>query len=205
MPTHLKCPACKTSTLQDLELDPGLWASTCSSCSGHWLPGRAYWSWLDNHNPATPSPTATPAPTEIHDTPKARLCPECGKILRRFPVGQNHSSIIDHCAGCEGFWLDANEWQSLRAAGLHTQLHLIVSPKWQAQIAEENRQLLHDQRLLAHLGPQDLAEIKRMKAWIDAHPKRSELYAYLLAGTEGNTTSYTPTDRPAHHPASATT
>ena len=30
------------------------------------------------------------------------------------------------------------------------------------------------------LGPTDYAELKRLKSWLDTHPKRNELYAYLL-------------------------
>ena len=198
-----KCPVCRGAVLKATELQPNLAASNCQVCGGVWIPGAAYWAWLDTPDGKGPHTTSSDVVDEAHDVLKAKLCPDCGKILRRFKVGRGLPLTIDRCAGCEGVWFDAREWDALRAAGLHTQVHLIVSPKWQAQVAEEERRQLHEERLLAKLGPQDLAEIKRIKSWIDAHPKRSELYALLLGGTEGNVVSYNPDDRPARNPPPA--
>jgi hypothetical protein len=30
------------------------------------------------------------------------------------------------------------------------------------------------------LGPEALAEVKRIKSWLDTHPKKAELYAFLV-------------------------
>ncbi len=197
MTAFQKCPNCRGAVLRSSELQPNLCGSKCQVCSGTFIAGSAYWAWHDKGVVGASDDIAGVPILEVHDVLKAKLCPGCGKILKRLKLGRGLSFTIDHCGGCEGIWFDANEWENLRAAGLHTQLHLVVSPKYQAQLAEVERRQLHEQRLLAKLGTEDLMEIKRIKAWIDGHPKRSELYAFLLGGTEGNVVSYNPSDRPA--------
>ena len=67
---------------------------------------------------------------------------------------------------------------------MHDNLHFIFSGAWQAEVMREAREVAREQLLLKNLGPEDLAELKRVRAWIDGHPKRSELYAALLDGIE---------------------
>jgi hypothetical protein len=39
--------------------------------------------------------------------------------------------------------------------------------------------------LLAKLGAENLAEIRRIRAWLDTHAHRPELYGVLLDGARG--------------------
>src|SRR5581483_993243 len=189
----MKCPVCKTSVLIDHPLDAALASYACTQCGGQWVAATAYFRWLEAQAPKL----AASAPVMRVDLPvvehtKAKLCPQCGRILTRARVGHGVSFSLSHCGGCSGIWFDANEWEVLRGLNLHTNLHLVFSSAWQAEVAKQEREAQHDDLLRQKLGDADFAEIKRIKAWLDAHPKRAELYAVLLASV--------PTPPPAPHP-----
>jgi hypothetical protein len=76
-------------------------------------------------------------------------------------------------------WFNRGEWDVLRARELHTRLHFVFSAAWQAAVAREERSTAHEAILRQKLGAADLEEIKRIKRWIESHPHKSELYAYL--------------------------
>ena len=177
----MHCPVCKKDAFRSVVVADGLPAEMCGCCRGHWIVGQSYWDWIlaSGQRPAKPPAAAAPsdAPEELQT---AKLCPACGKFLRRFEVGPPLEFCVDHCATCGGFWLDAHELEALIAHGLHTQLHLIATEEWQNRLAAAKHRQAHEARLLEHLGEADLAELKKVKAWLDTHPRRTELYAYLL-------------------------
>jgi Zn-finger nucleic acid-binding protein len=179
----LKCPVCKDVTLTPHDLEPGLSAFTCGGCHGDWVPQAKYFAWLDMHgaNPAPDQSVQTEAPPQpAKDSLPGKFCPECGRFLTRAKVGHGVEFHLDRCGGCGGIWCDAGEWAVLKFHGLHDDCHFIFSDKWQAEVARQTRESGRQQVLIEKLGPEALAEIKRIKAWLDAHPRRRELYAYLL-------------------------
>src|SRR5688500_17875140 len=180
------CPVCKTTKLVGQELDPGLPSAACPKCGGQWVESTRYWKWLDAQGGKTPERAPEPGAVELQvtESSKAKLCPECGRFLTRAKVGHGVAFILDRCGNCGGVWLDANEWQALKARNLHDNLHEIFSGAWQAAVAKEAREKAHDQLLREKLGDADFNEVKRVKAWLDGHPKRAELYAVLLDGYE---------------------
>ena len=108
------------------------------------------------------------------------LCPECRKLLARFRVGHGLSFFIDHCAGCGGIWLDANEWEALKRTHLEDRIHRIFSAAWQAQILRDQQRQATEHRLIANIGQADFGELQRMTQWIEAHAHCNEIMAYLL-------------------------
>jgi hypothetical protein len=52
-------------------------------------------------------------------------------------------------------------------------------------VARQERDAQRERLMAQKLGETDWAEIKRIRAWLDAHPKRSELYAALMHDVEG--------------------
>lgn len=173
----MNCPVCKTITLARTSLEPHLPSYPCGQCGGQWIRGEHYFAWLDQQAPITPDHAAPTA--GVRDTTRAKLCPECGRFLTRYQVGHGVAFAIDRCA-CGGVWLDANEWESLRAHNLHAALHQIFSAAWQADVHRQDQQRRTDHLMTEKLGATDYAELKRLKSWLDTHPKRNELYAYLL-------------------------
>lgn len=177
----MNCPVCKSVVLSKTTLEANLPAHTCGQCGGQRLCGKHYYQWLDRQ-PAAASSLLSPAASEtllIHDSADAKLCPECGRFLTRYKVGHGVDFCIDRCA-CGGIWLDACEWESLRAHNLHNALHHVFSAAWQADLRRQEQQQRIDHLLTEKLGAADYAELQRLKSWLDDHVHRNELYAYLL-------------------------
>jgi Zn-finger nucleic acid-binding protein len=175
----MNCPVCKNIVLLPGQLEDNLPARGCSRCGGRWVAGVSYWRWLEQRGQAVDD-SAPAAQAEVHDSAPAKLCPECGRFLTRCKVGHGVDFHLDRCANCSGFWFDANEWEILKARALHDDVHFVFSAAWQAQLAQTQRHEAHEQILLEKLGQADFEEIRRIKAWLDAHPRRTELYAHLL-------------------------
>jgi Zn-finger nucleic acid-binding protein len=200
----MKCPACVNAKLIRCSLEPTLQSLACRQCGGNWVEAQQYFRWLELSGEAgaggdsCESPTPESEPTEFapadsaplapatpaasaDDDAKARLCPECGRLLARLKVGHGVPFRIDHCGTCGGTWLDAGEWEALRDHGLHRTLHRVFSPTWQAELTRLERRAEHEELLRRMLGPDELAQVRRFADWIKCRPKRSELLAVLLA------------------------
>ena len=124
----MQCPVCATATLQDQERESGLITLRCPSCRGQWLTSAHYWAWHDQHpeQRAESSFDATGVSAATGDS-RAKLCPECGRLLIRYKVGQELPFALDRCGGCGGVWFDADEWELLKARNLHHHMHCIFS------------------------------------------------------------------------------
>jgi hypothetical protein len=80
-------------------------------------------------------------------------------------------------------WLDPEEWEILGQHGLHEHLYDLLDAEWQDQLRRVEQTEAEQARYLRRLGPQDLERIQEVRDWLDAHPKKSELYAYLQYST----------------------
>lgn len=177
----MKCPSCKTADMESHDLEEGLISKHCLACDGHWLPSFQYWLWLQQHGDNLPErPAAEGAALTVTESEQAKTCPECGHILTHHRVGHGLDFSLDRCGHCGGVWFDKNEWEILKSRNLHDDVHFVFSQVWQSEVAKQERAKMREQRLLAHFGTQDLAEIRRIKAWLDGHPRKNELYAFLL-------------------------
>jgi Zn-finger nucleic acid-binding protein len=179
----MKCPVCKDVVLADAELESGLPAGRCAECGGQWVGGSTYLKWIGDRGPEPPPDRevfeAVPGEPAVRDNRKAKLCPYCGRFLTRAKVGRGLEFLLDRCGSCGGIWFDANEWEVLKGRGLHDAVHFVFSDAWQADVSRRDREAQHDRLLAQKVGEADWAEVKRVRAWLDAHPHRAELYAYL--------------------------
>ena len=176
----MNCPVCRNSVLTPHALERGLASHRCSACGGQWVRGERYLQWRNSGGAKnTGESVAEVTPLSVNDSGPAKLCPECGHFLTRHKVGRGVDFHIDRCASCGGIWFDANEWEMLKSRSLHDDVHFVFSAAWRAEVLREERQRSRTRLLTEKLGSGDLAEIQRIKAWIDQHPKRNELYAYL--------------------------
>ena len=185
--TIIRCPACLTPPLFLRALEAGLTSQACEGCGGQWIRWDDYRDWLDHTDPgaqATDDAAPPKAPRPPDKTP-AKLCPQCGRLLTRAKVGRGVKFQVERCAGCGGIWLDAGAWETVRAVGLHRDLHHVFSPAWQSDVARRERRAAYDDLLLRKLGADDLREARRVRAWLDASPHRRELVAVLLAPEPG--------------------
>jgi Zn-finger nucleic acid-binding protein len=179
----MRCPVCKPAPeLQPQTPDASPTVHACPNCHGTWVRAADYWRWRAEHRAdlaaAAPAPTAG-ARSEPADTDGLKLCPEDGHILGRYRVGHGLGFAVDHCRNCDGVWLDANEWEALRQAGVHGSLTEIYSEEWQREVRAEDRREREQAQWIRQLGEADFARVREVREWLDAHPHRSELYAFL--------------------------
>lgn len=174
----MRCPVCKGDALESVRLESGLPANHCPSCSGHWISGRDYWSWLDAHGPNLGEKTYEGPEITVADTEQAKLCPECSRIMLRYAVGHGTDFSLDHCSSCNGVWLDRGEWESLKGRNLHDDVNAILTVPWQTAARKEERKR-HLERIYAKRFGDDFEEMKRVRAWLDGHPHRDTILAFL--------------------------
>jgi len=175
----MHCPVCGTTILSYKQLDEGLEAKECSTCGGHWISSSDYWDWLDKHGETLPEKSFSDILFDIKDLDKAILCPDCGHILLKFKVGHGIDFFLDHCNSCNGVWLDKNEWNALKDRNLHDEIHRIFTTSWQKQIRKDELANRMEQIYLEKFGNEDYEKVKKIKKWLDSHPRRSTLLAYL--------------------------
>ena len=178
----MKCPGCAADHMVPEELDAGLSALHCPQCSGHWLSSDSYWKWREQHGENLTEEMAgdDAAPLPINESDRGKICPECRHILVKYKVGHDLAFSLERCGNCGGMWFDRYEWEALKSRNLHDDVHFIFSQPWQAGVAKAQRQKNREAFLLEKFGEQDLAEIRRIKAWLDAHPQKPALQAFLL-------------------------
>ena len=124
----MRCPACREGFLQSDQLDDGPAAATCPACAGGFVRSADYHVWLKDHGENLPErPADEQSAMEVVDSGAGKLCPACDRFMTRVKVGHDVPFHLDFCANCGGVWLDAREWDVLRARNLHDEVHL---PTW---------------------------------------------------------------------------
>jgi Zn-finger nucleic acid-binding protein len=177
----MHCPVCKPErTLEPAPLEEGkLSARRCPSCNGHFIRSADYWRWraiAGDNLPAQPAAAEARAATEASGL---RLCPDCSHVMGRYKVGHGVGFTVDRCRNCEGAWLDGGEWEALRVRNLHDDLPRIFDDEWQRAVKREVQEQTTEESFRRRLGDDDYRRAQELRAWLDPHPKRSELFAYL--------------------------
>jgi Zn-finger nucleic acid-binding protein len=171
------------------EIEPGLSVYECPISGGLWIPLPAYLAWKEQHPEATITPSDGAAPVTQDDSRnRALICPESGRLLIRYPVGHGLAFHIDHSPATGGVWLDKGEWEALKTKGLHGSLNLIFTAAYQRQVrsTEYVQELTNTFR--DRIGAADFAKVEEFGAWLAQHPKRRDIYCYLLDNLEHWTT-----------------
>ena len=175
---NMKCPVCSASSLHLTRLESHLQALSCPDCEGKWISSSNYWAWLKHHDETLPEKEPNECPIQADDNQRAKLCPECKRIMLRYKVGHSLDFRLDQCGSCNGVWFDANEWEALKQRHLHDEVHLIFSAPWQSQVRKDEAQ-----RLLATIYTDtfkdDYEKVKQIKTWIDDHPEQEKILNYL--------------------------
>jgi len=177
----MQSPRDPKATLVRTELEPALFAFRCPSSGGLWIDGEAYWNWV-RAQPGFPKPIESDAgePVEAaEDSGQPLLSPRSGRLMRKFAVGYELEFRIDFDRASSGFWLDAGEYETLRARNLHDELHLICSPEYQKKLASLAASRASDRRLVELIGAETCAKIDAFSDAVRGHPKRSLVLAYL--------------------------
>lgn len=185
----MKCPVCKTSDLNASSLDQNLSCRHCDTCGGNWIQSFEYWKWRDQNKGSLPENILDPhdlpanAPDPKTGTLKAKFCPECSSFLIRYKVGHGVSFAIDQCGNCGGVWFDKDEWESLKTRNLHDDVYTIFTAPWQTKVRSQESLRAQEELYIKKFGEEGFDEIRRMKEWIDEHPRKQEILAYLIQAT----------------------
>jgi Zn-finger nucleic acid-binding protein len=202
------CPSCKSARLAQDDLEPGLKARHCPHCRGHWIPFAEYLPWIEG-GARTGEATLIDKPSELFDSggqsvaepivtssarsataapgpapARVKLCPECGRFLRRYQLDLNLEIEVERCGGCAGVWCDRGKWARLRQTGAHSRLHFLFSDSWQSKLKEEQARKRQEDRVRSILGDADFERVRLFKAWVDSHPQRATLRAFLAEDFE---------------------
>jgi Zn-finger nucleic acid-binding protein len=175
----VKCPICKTASLKSVSLESQIEAFQCSSCYGHWISASSYWNWLDEHGDKLTENDPKPTLIQVSDLQRAKLCPECRRIMLQYKVGHGTTFTLEQCGSCQGFWFDANEWEALRERNLHDQVHLIFSAPWQSEVRKDEACQFLESMYTGRLKD-DYEQVKQIKEWIDSHPEQELILDYLV-------------------------
>ena len=62
--------------------------------------------------------------------------------------------------------------------------HLIFTAAWQARVREQDRAAAEERLLREHLGDHDYDKTVSLREWIDTHPKRPMILAFLNGSDE---------------------
>lgn len=174
----MNCPVCKTPSLQPDQLLEGLPAQRCTTCAGQFISSTAYWAWLKSQTlePGIPLDDTDASRVEAG---QARICPDCGHLLMRTRVWPNVNFQLDSCGHCNGIWLDRDEWHTLQAHHLHNRINLFITRPWQEKLRQIEAGKRFDAMYLERFGAEDYARIKEIRAWLNDHPRRQALLAFL--------------------------
>jgi Zn-finger nucleic acid-binding protein len=177
----MKCPVCKSSTLQMINLTDTLPAYKCSNCGGTWVSSNQYLAWVR----LQPAPLPEKAPDgpfdPTWDTRELKLCPEDGHIIARFKIFPGAEFYLDHCAHCNGIWFDQHEWDALVARNMHDKINLFFTKPWQEKMRAQEAKGKMEKLYLAKFGTDDYQRIQEIRAWLNKNPRRSMLLAFLQA------------------------
>lgn len=182
----MKCPVCITAELSSATLESNLTCRHCNTCGGNWIQSFEYWKWREQNKGSIPENTVAPddLPADLPDPKsgilRAKFCPECSSILIRYKVGHGVSFAIDQCGHCGGVWFDKDEWESLKARNLHDDVYTIFTAPWQTKVRTQESIRVQEEIYRKKFGKEGFEEIKRMKEWIDEHPRKQEIIAYLM-------------------------
>lgn len=181
----MRSPACPDTELLLREIESGLSAYTCPKSGGVWIPLQSYLTWKERQKGEGGPVRSGYAPVPTDDSARrALICPESGRLLIRYRVGQGLNFHVDLSPVTGGVWLDQGEWEALKSKGLHAELHLIFTASYQRQIRTAEYEESLDNTFRDRIGPRDFEKVAAFKSWLAEHPNQRDICCYLMHAIE---------------------
>ncbi|HEY5561184.1 MAG TPA: zf-TFIIB domain-containing protein [Clostridiaceae bacterium] len=177
----MKCLVCKDVDLEESELSPGLKVHRCNSCSGSWLKFGDYLEWSNCHDIETVESNPASIHSQVIDSDNPKVCPDCGTILSVYKVANNLAFKLEHCATCNGIWLDKGEWTNLEENNMNHKINKFFTETWQKNLRDDELREYFEDFYKSRFGTEGYEKIKEVKEWLDNNDKnKSMLIAFLL-------------------------
>lgn len=174
----MKCPSCANGRLEPSFIDQLFRAHTCNECGGNWILIEDYVAWKDHHQDHSFTSISV---EEVEESSKALLCPMTGMIMRKLRISKDNAHRVDYSKRVGGVWLDKGEWELLKKEGLAGSLNAILTEQWQQKIKAQQTEETFDLLYLSKFGESDYQKIKDVRAWLEAHPQKTDLRSFLLS------------------------
>ena len=181
----MQSPVYPDIALQPKELEAGLAVFQCPKSGGMWIPLANFLAWKETHALQTePANTASPAVQPDDSHRGALVCPESGRLLIRYKVGQGLKFQVDMSPITGGIWLDQGEWEAMKYKGLHTEINFFSTSGYQFKIRAAEYEEKLEQTFRNRVGNEDYAKVESFKQWLVNQPQKREICAYLLHHSE---------------------
>ena len=174
------CPVCKNAVLEDKELELGLKGHTCEQCSGNWVRFHDYMRWKEESGKTGDGSVQNSGCGPEYDNRKANFCPDCGRILIKYKVSGAMPFYVDHCAYCNGLWLDKCEWEAIVAHNLQYRVNDFFTSAWQKKIRLEMTVQRFEESYRKKFGGDNYERLKEIREWIHKSAQKGEMLAYLI-------------------------
>ncbi len=176
--SDMNCPGCKIGKLIPSYIDELFRAHTCPECGGNWLLIEDYIAWKERcPEHAFDKETAI----EYEDSAKALICPVSGVVMQKYRVSHDTGHRLDYSPRVGGVWLDKGEWEYLKAKGIAGGLNKVFTSQWQKALRDKSTQLSFADIYREKFGEEAYAKVKEIREWLNRHPQKADLRAYLLA------------------------
>lgn len=175
----MKCPTCKSDSLEPSFIEKLFRSHSCSQCNGDWILIEDFVYWSVRSDVAAVEQDAAGYLAE--DTKNALICPVTGTIMQKYRISNASDHKLDYSPKVGGVWLDSGEWQYLKEQGLAPQIGSIFTDSWQNQLRANDTQATFVSLYEKKFGSEDYRKAKEVRAWLVSNDKKAELRAYLLA------------------------
>lgn len=174
----MKCPSCKGSNLSPSFIEDLFRAHTCCDCGGNWIFIDDYLVWLEHNKEYSFTNNDT---FEVDDTKTALFCPVTSAIMQKYRISNHSEHRVDYSPSVGGIWLDSGEWEYLKEHKLAGSLNKLITNEWQKRLRDENAELTFSEIYSERFGEESYKKVKEIREWINNHPNKMDLRAYILA------------------------
>ena len=161
------------------EISPGLMAYKCPRSEGCWISESRYWRWISSQPERLERlPAAHGHDIEEESGQPVRICPETGRLMTRYRVGEGFSFRIDRSPN-GGIWLDKGEWEALKSRNFHDELLFVFTNSWQKAIIQtEMLESLRGQ-FRNRVGDENYGRVTEFKDWLKTQGDPLAIIAFL--------------------------